>query len=120
MRTVLVVDDSSTFVQQITKLLDDSGEFKVVGKASSAEEGVRQFSLLRPDIVTMDIVMPGGEALDAITQILAIDPKARVVVVSSLGGVKEKVVAALSAGAKNVIVKPYEKDRVLEALRAIH
>jgi two-component system chemotaxis response regulator CheY len=118
-KTVLVVDDSHTVVQQMSAFLDESGDFKVVGRASSADDALRQYALLKPDVVTMDIVMPGGDAIEAIRQIIASDAKARIVVVSSLGGVKEKVVEALSAGAKNVIVKPLEKERVVQVLRSL-
>jgi len=118
-RRVLVVDDSNTVVSQISKLLKESGEFEVVGSASNADEAIKKYQELKPDLVTMDMVMPGIDPVEAIKKIMAADPKARVVVVSSLGGVKEKVVAALSAGAKNVIAKPFEKDVVLKVLRAV-
>lgn len=118
-RTVLIVDDSNTVVQQLTKVLNDSGDFTVVGRAGSADEAVQKYRELRPDLVTMDMVMPGGDAVGAIRELTRMDPMARVVVVSSVGGVKDVVVSALSAGAKNVIVKPFEKERVLQVLRAI-
>ena len=118
-RSVLIVDDSNTVVQQLTKILSDSGEFKVVGRAATADEAVQKYGSLRPDLVTMDMVMPGGDGSSAIRKIISLDAKARVVVVSSIGGVKETVVAALSAGAKNVIVKPFDKEKVLQVLRAI-
>jgi two-component system, chemotaxis family, chemotaxis protein CheY len=118
-RTVLIVDDSNTVVQQLTKVLNEAGDFKVVGRAGNAEEAVTKYKELKPDLVTMDMVMPGGDAVSAIRELTRIDPHARVVVVSSIGGVKETVVSALSAGAKNIIVKPFEKERVLQVLRAI-
>jgi two-component system chemotaxis response regulator CheY len=118
-RTVLVVDDSTTAYQQLKKILDESGDFHVVGHAPNSEEAVRLFVEHKPDLVTMDIVMPGADGLATIKLLLEKDPKARVVVVSSMGGVKNKVVAALQAGARNVVPKPFEKDQVLQVLRAI-
>jgi two-component system, chemotaxis family, chemotaxis protein CheY len=118
-RTVLIVDDSNTVVQQLTKALSETSDFKVIGRAATAEEAVLKYQELKPDLVTMDMVMPGGDAVDAIRQIVALDAQAKVVVVSSIGGAKDTVVSALSAGAKNVIVKPIEKERVLQVLRAL-
>lgn len=118
-RSVLIVDDSKTVVQQMTKLLEGSGEYKVAGTASNADEAYTLYQQLKPDIVTMDIIMPGGDAIGAIGKIVKLDPRARIVVVSSVGGIKEKVVAALSAGAKNVIVKPFDREKVLQLLNGL-
>jgi two-component system chemotaxis response regulator CheY len=118
-RSVLIVDDSKTVVQQMTKLLEASGNYKVVGTAPTADQAVTLYVQLKPDLVTMDIIMPGGDAIGAIDKIVKMDPKARIVVVSSVGGIKEKVVAALSAGAKNVIVKPFDKEKVLQVLNGL-
>jgi two-component system chemotaxis response regulator CheY len=117
-RNVLVVDDSTTAYTQLKKILDGT-EFQVVAHAANADDAVTEYAARKPDLVTMDIVMPGADGVEALKRILAADPTAKVVIVSSMGGVKEKVVAALSAGAKNVIAKPFEKDRVLQVLRAI-
>jgi two-component system, chemotaxis family, chemotaxis protein CheY len=118
-RSVLIVDDSITAMQLLKQILEESGEFTVVGHARSMEDAVRAYATLRPDLVTMDIVMPEGDGLETTRRILATDPNAKIVVVSSLGEVKDKVVGALGAGAKSVIPKPFEKDAVLKALRAL-
>jgi two-component system chemotaxis response regulator CheY len=118
-RTILIVDDSITAMQLLKRILDESGEYSVVGHARDADEALRLYAELHPDIVTMDIVMPGGDGVQATRQILAAHPGAKIVVVSSLGEVKEKVVAALTAGAKSVLAKPLEKEEVLKALRAV-
>jgi two-component system chemotaxis response regulator CheY len=117
-RSVLVVDDSTTAYAQLKKILDGT-EFTVVAHATNAEEAVAHYAAHKPELVTMDIVMPGADGVEAVKRILASDPAAKIVIVSSMGGVKERVVAALSAGAKNVVAKPFEKERVLQVLRAV-
>lgn len=118
-RSVLIVDDSTTAAAQLKKILDEAGDFQVVGHATSAEDAVRLYGEHKPELVTMDIVMPGADGVEAIKRILEKDAGAKIVVVSSMGGVKSKVVAALSAGAKNVVAKPFEKEKVLQVLRAV-
>lgn len=119
-RTVLVTDDSVTTYLQLKRILEQpSSEFQVVDHATSGEDAVQKFEKHRPTIVLMDIVMPGMGGVQAIKNILAIDKDAKVVVVSSLGGVRDKVVDALAAGAKNVIVKPFEAEKVLDVLRKV-
>lgn len=119
-KRVLIVDDSATMYHQLKKVLDGvPAEFEVVGHAVDGEDAVKKFGEQRPNIVTMDIVMPGLDGLEALRRILALDKAAKVVIVSSMGGVRDKLVAALSAGAKNVIVKPFEPAKVLEVLRSL-
>ncbi len=114
-KKVLIVDDSETTYRQLKKVLEGGG-YEVVGHAVNGDDGVAKFQELRPDIVTMDIVMPGLDGVGAVKQILAIDAGAKLVIVSSMGGVREKMVAALTAGAKSVIQKPFEAAQVLDAL----
>jgi two-component system chemotaxis response regulator CheY len=119
-KRVLITDDSTTAFHQLKKVVEGTpGEFEVVGHATTGEESVSKFRELRPDLVTMDLVMPGIDGVETIRQILAEDPKASIVVVSSMGGIRDKVVAALTAGAKNLIAKPFEPDQVLAVLRAL-
>ncbi len=118
-RRVLIADDSATTYHQLRKILESSGEFQVVAHAVNGDDAVEKYDELRPDLVTMDIVMPGLDGLGAVRAIIAIDPAAKIVVASSMGGVKDKVVALLSAGAKNVLVKPFDADKVLAVLRAL-
>lgn len=114
-KKVLIVDDSETTFRQLKKVLEGS-DYEVVGHAVDGNDGVKKFQELRPDIVTMDIVMPGLDGVEAVKQILAVDKAAKIVIVSSMGGVRDKMVAALTAGAKSVITKPFEAAQVLDAL----
>jgi two-component system chemotaxis response regulator CheY len=118
-KRVLIADDSATTFHQLRKILELSGDFEVAGHAVDGNDAVAKYKELRPDLVTMDIVMPGMDGLGAVQAIIAFDPAAKIVVASSMGGVKDKVVALLSAGAKNVIVKPFDTDKVLGILRSL-
>lgn len=117
-KRVLIADDSLTTYHQLKKILEQRPEeFEVIGHAVDGAEAIAKYEQLRPDVVTMDIVMPVLDGLEAVKGILKVDPKAKIVVVSSMGGVKDKVVAVLTAGAKNVITKPFEAEKVLANLK---
>jgi two-component system chemotaxis response regulator CheY len=100
------------------KVLSDTlvkGGHQVVGEAANGSEAVARFQELRPDVATLDITMPDKDGITALKEILAFDPAARVVMCSALGQ-EAKVLESLRAGAKDFIVKPFQADRVLEAV----
>lgn len=113
MAQVLVVDDA----RFMRKLLSDalaSGGHDVVGEAADGAEAVERFSALRPELMTLDITMPGKDGLQTLREIIALDPSARVIMCSALGQ-ESKVIEALRAGAKDFVVKPFRAERVLDA-----
>lgn len=114
---VLIADDASFMRQMIREIIEPEG-YEVVGEATNGMEAVDQFLLLRPDLVTMDIVMPKRSGIDAVKGILAKDPQAQVVMCSALGQ-ETLVMEALQAGAKDFIVKPFKPDCVLEIVAKI-
>lgn len=114
---VLVVDDA-LFMRSMIRDIFARGPFVVAGDAQDGEEGVRRYRELRPDLTTMDIVMPRMDGLTALREILRFDPQARVVMCSALG--QEALIAqAIALGAKDFIVKPFEPGRVLRVARAV-
>jgi two-component system chemotaxis response regulator CheY len=113
--SVLVIEDSKFLNDHIKRILE-SGGYRVVGQAMDGEEGVQKYQELLPDCVTLDIVMPKMDGLETLKQIMASDPAAVVIMVSS-AGTKEKVTEALMFGAKNFIVKPFEEEKVLETIK---
>ncbi len=114
--TILVVDDSKFLNEHIKRIVEQEN-YQVVGQAFDGEEAVQKYQELLPDCVTLDIVMPKMDGIEALKQIKAIDPAAVVVMVSS-AGTKDKVTEALLNGAKNFIVKPFEEEKVLEVIGA--
>jgi two-component system chemotaxis response regulator CheY len=118
-KKVLVVDDSAVIARQLQKILEDSGAFEVVGHAKNGAEGVQLYASLKPDIVCMDIIMPVMDGLQAIRTIMNMYKDAKIVVISSASGVGDKTVEAVKFGAKNVISKPFEQEKVIEILKAL-
>lgn len=115
---VLVVDDSVFVAKQLTQILTSDG-YEIVATAVDGKDGVDKYKELCPnvDLVTMDITMPRMDGITALEQIIAFDKNARVVMVSALGK-EELVKKSLLAGAKNYIVKPLDRKKVLERISA--
>jgi two-component system chemotaxis response regulator CheY len=111
-RTVLIVDDSLVVARQITKLLEEFGGYEVLAHAKNGVEAIKLFKTLKPDLVLMDIVMPMMDGLQALRTLVSIDSQVKVVVVSSVGGVGQKVEEAIRLGASSVISKPFESEKV--------
>ena len=117
MARVLVADDASFMRQMIREIVEAEGH-EVVGEASDGDEAVEEFKRLHPDVVTMDIVMPRRSGIDAVKGIMEIDSNAKVVMCSALGQ-ESLVQEALSAGARDFIVKPFKPDAVLTTLAKV-
>jgi two-component system, chemotaxis family, chemotaxis protein CheY len=116
---VLLVDDSVAVGRQLERILAEDERFDVVGQARNGAEAVKLFVAERPDLVVMDIVMPIMDGLQALRTILGMDKKARVVMISSVGGVGEKAAEALRMGARAVVSKPFEAEEVLSTFDRI-
>ena len=119
MKKVLVVDDSISVARQLEKILNESGDFSCVGHAKNGAEAIKMNHSENPDIICMDMNMPGMDGLTALRSLVVLDKEVKVVMVTSLGGVGDKFAEALKLGAKNVISKPFEADTVLNVLRAL-
>lgn len=111
----LIVDDSLAMRLVLNQILEGS-EFSVVGQAVNGQDAIKLVGELLPDLVLLDIVMPGLSGVEALEQIMAVHPRVIAVMASSLG-TKKMIYEALKVGAKNFIQKPFEKDDVLKALR---
>ncbi|TCL63763.1 two-component system chemotaxis response regulator CheY [Hydrogenispora ethanolica] len=116
-KRVLVVDDALISRKFLGRILAEGGH-EVVGEASNGREAVRIYPELLPDIVTMDITMPDMNGIQALKEIRKIDPKAKVVMCTAMGQ-KYLILEAIQAGAVDFLVKPFEKEVVLEAFRKL-
>jgi two-component system, chemotaxis family, chemotaxis protein CheY len=114
MARVLVVDDAAFMRKMVTDALTKGGH-EVVGEAGDGVEAISQFQALKPDLMTLDITMPEKDGLAALADIMAADPSAKVVMCSALGQ-ESKVLEAIKLGAKDFVVKPFQPDRVIEAV----
>lgn len=116
-QTVLVCDDAIFMRTMIGDILTGAG-FEVIGEAESGVQAVEKYKQLRPDLVTMDIVMPELGGIDAVREICKFDPSARILMCSAMGQ-QALVVEAIQAGAKDFVVKPFQPSRVLEAVQRV-
>ncbi len=114
MARVLVVDDAAFMRKVLTDALAQGGH-EVVGEAGNGNEAVARYEELRPDVITLDITMPEKDGLQALREILVSDPAARIVMCSALGQ-ESKVLESIKSGAKDFVVKPFQPERVLQAV----
>ena len=113
-KKVMVVDDSRVLFIQMEKLLEDTG-FEVAAYCKNGEEAIALYDSVQPDVVTMDIIMPGLDGLETARAIIEEHPDARIIMVSSLA-YHDTIDEANALGAKAFVYKPFEKDALLEAL----
>jgi two-component system chemotaxis response regulator CheY len=114
---VLVCDDAIFMRTMISDILSQAG-FEVVGEAESGIQAVAKYRELKPDLVTMDIVMPDMGGIEAVREICKGDPEAKILMCSAMGQ-QALVVEAIQAGAKDFVVKPFQPSRVLEAVQRV-
>ena len=113
MARVLVVDDAAFMRKMVSDALTKGGH-EVVGEGANGEEAVAQYQELKPELTTLDITMPEKDGLEALREIVALDPNAKVIMCSALGQ-ESKVLEAVKSGAKDFVVKPFQADRILDA-----
>ncbi|MGO0121721.1 response regulator [Desulfothermobacter acidiphilus] len=116
-KRVLVVDDAAFMRMMIKNILTKNG-YEVVGEAANGREAVELYQQLKPDVVTMDITMPEVDGIEGVKAIKAVDPNAKIVMVSAMGQ-QAMVMEAIQAGAKDFIVKPFQQERILQALERV-
>jgi two-component system chemotaxis response regulator CheY len=114
---VLVVDDAIFMRKMISDILEGNG-MEIVGEADTGALAVEKYKELKPDLVTMDIIMPEMNGIDAVRQIMSNDSQARIVMCSALGQ-QALVQDALTAGAKDFLIKPFNPSRVIEVVTKI-
>lgn len=117
MAKVLIVDDAAFMRMMIKDILEKNG-YEVIGEGNNGLKAVELYKKERPDIVTMDITMPEMDGIQAVKAIREFDPQAKIVMCSAMGQ-QTMVMDAIRAGAKDFIVKPFQPDRVLEAIRKV-
>jgi two-component system, chemotaxis family, chemotaxis protein CheY len=114
MARILIADDAAFMRMMIKNILTQNGH-EVVGEASNGAEAVARYAELQPDVMTMDITMPEKDGIEALKEIIAADPQAKIVMCSALGQ-ETKVIESIRSGAKDFVVKPFQHDRVLSAV----
>ena len=116
--TVLLVDDHSIVRDGLQSLLKDSDEFEVVGQARDGVEAVSAASELSPDVIVMDVMMPGKDGVEACREIMESAPGTRVVMLTA-STEEDAVIEAVAAGASGYLQKVSGMDRLLSTLQVV-
>lgn len=117
--SLLIVDNHTLFRQGLVSLLQSEAGYRVLGEASSGEEALRLVPELRPDVILMDVKMPGIGGVEATRRLLEGDPEARVMMLT-VSEEEENLFAAIQAGARGYILKNADAGELLEAIQRVH
>ncbi|MCL6611825.1 MAG: response regulator [Peptococcaceae bacterium] len=113
-KKILIVDDAAFMRMMIKNILVKNG-YEVAGEAENGKQAVGLYAETKPDLVTMDITMPEMDGLEAVKAIRSADPSATIIMCSAMGQ-QSMVMEAIQAGAKDFIVKPFQQERLLQAV----
>ncbi len=116
-KTILLVDDATIMRIMLKDILTKNG-YQVVGEAENGQKAVEKYKELTPGLVIMDITMPIMNGIEATRGIKAVDPGALIIMCSAMGQ-QSMVIESIQAGARDFIVKPFQADRVLEAVQKV-
>ena len=116
-KNILICDDAAFMRMMIKDILSKNG-YNVAGEAENGAKAVEKYAELKPDLVLMDITMPEMDGIEALKAIKGADPAALVIMCSAMGQ-QAMVIEAIQAGAKDFIVKPFQAERVLEAVKKV-
>ena len=114
-KNILVCDDAAFMRMMIKDILTKNG-YNVAGEAENGVKAVEKYNELKPDLVLMDITMPEMDGISAVKEIKKFDPQAKIIMCSAMGQ-QAMVIESIQSGARDFIVKPFQPDRVLEAIR---
>ena len=116
-KNILIVDDAAFMRMMIKDILTKNG-YTVAGEAENGAKAVEKYNELKPDLVLMDITMPEKDGIQALKEIKAADSSAQVIMCSAMGQ-QAMVIESIQSGAKDFIVKPFQADRVIEAVKKV-
>lgn len=116
-KNILIVDDAAFMRMMIKDILTKNG-YNVVGEAENGAKAFEKYNEIKPDLVLMDITMPEVDGIQALKNIKTADPGAKIIMCSAMGQ-QAMVIESIQAGAKDFIVKPFQPDRVLEAVKKV-
>ena len=117
MAKILIVDDAAFMRMMIKDILTKNG-YEVAAEAENGQKAVEKYTEARPDLVLMDITMPEMDGIQSLKKIKELDPAANVIMCSAMGQ-QAMVIEAIQSGAKDFIVKPFQAERVLEAVKKV-
>lgn len=116
-KKILIVDDT-TFMREMLKNALDPEKYQIIGEATNGEQAVLQYKEKQPDLVILDINMPKKNGIDTLSEIMAEDPKANVIMCSDQK-YDNMIMMALKKGAKDFIIKPFTSSDVITAVKKV-
>ena len=116
-KNILICDDAAFMRMMIKDILTKNG-YEIAGEAENGAKAVEKYNETKPDLVLMDITMPEMDGIEALKAIRAKDATACVIMCSAMGQ-QAMVIEAIQSGAKDFIVKPFQAERVLEAVKKV-
>jgi two-component system, chemotaxis family, chemotaxis protein CheY len=116
--TFVIVDDALFIRTVLRKMIEEVEGYAVVGEGSNGYDAIEQVKRYKPDIITLDITMPEMNGVQAIADIMRESPETRIIMISAMGQ-QGMVMDAIIQGARDFVVKPFEKSRVLQAIRNV-
>ena len=116
-KNVLICDDAAFMRMMIKDILTKNG-YNIAGEAENGLKAVEKYAEVKPDLTLMDITMPEMDGIQALKKIKESDPNATVIMCSAMGQ-QAMVIESIQAGARDFIVKPFQPDRVIEAVKKV-
>lgn len=117
MSKILIVDDSM-FMRSILKNILEKEKYQIIGEANNGNECIEKYKELKPDLITIDMIMPEMNGIDTVRKLMQINSKIKVIMVSAMGQ-QVLIEEALKAGAKNFIIKPFQPEKVIETIKQV-
>jgi len=114
MASILIADDSDA-VRLVLRDIVEIGKHTVAGEAVDGADTVEKYSQLKPDMLLLDLAMPKKDGLSVIQEIIAMDPKAKIILITAAGDMKV-IDKCLASGAKSYIAKPFEFNQILKII----
>lgn len=114
-----VITDDAIFMRTLLRNIIEQYEgYEVVGEASNGREAIEVAKKYQPDVLTLDITMPEMDGIRAVKEILKVSPKTRIIMVSAMGQ-QSMVIEAIKQGAKDFVIKPFDKSRVYQSIKNV-
>ncbi|MGB4873553.1 MAG: response regulator transcription factor, partial [Candidatus Promineifilaceae bacterium] len=117
--SILIVDDHELVREGLAALLETKSDFQVIGVAADGDEAIAKAKELRPDVILLDLIMPNKDGLTAIPEILADNPEAKILVLSSFSQ-RDMVRAALEAGALGYQLKESSPSELIQSIQTVY
>ncbi len=114
-KRILICDDAAFMRMMIKDILTKNG-YEIAGEAENGLKAIEKYTETKPDLVMMDITMPEMDGIEALKKIKELDPNSNIIMCSAMGQ-QAMVIESIQAGAKDFIVKPFQAERVLEAVK---